>query len=290
MDRAGRRAVALTADERKQIFEVVASGSERRDARELLPSRDKTTVYRAYNVVCEFQRRNLTGLDDGLADEIAQTAKYWATPPYVQAMFLHWLVWRADREESEQRIEAVEGDEVLDHTRPRTSGEKQPSVDRPSIAVTLEADRGIHRGSGITLYPYLLRIHNHGVRADFQATISVDGRITSWPGGTLFAQWEHTDERTMSIGKGASRRIVLCELESTIRGPGESYRYSIPFVGQNGPGSAHVDWSVGVFEKEDHMLKPDVSLTLTLEAKPDMTAGTLHKRYRLSAEGVTEIT
>ena len=93
VDRAGQRISTLTGDELQAIFEVVSSGGDRTAAMERLGHRNRTTVCRAYNVVSAFHRLRPASLDDDCAAKIATSAKYTATPEYVQRIFLAWQSW-----------------------------------------------------------------------------------------------------------------------------------------------------------------------------------------------------
>jgi len=93
MDRAGNRASPLTTDEFKLIFASARSSQGPGEVRRQLLARDRTTVYRAYNVVAEFERRTVITLDNQTAQAIAEVAKYSATVSYVQDLFLRWRTW-----------------------------------------------------------------------------------------------------------------------------------------------------------------------------------------------------
>jgi len=87
----------LTGDELKAIFEAVAAGENRETAAKRL-GRNRVTVYRAYNVVAEFERRGIaTGLDNATAENLVWAAKYGATVPYVQRLFISWKAWKETR-------------------------------------------------------------------------------------------------------------------------------------------------------------------------------------------------
>lgn len=90
MGRVENRAGPLTTDELRLILEVVNAGGKPGDVRKRLPSRDRITTNRAYNVVVEFERLGLTSLDDAVARKIAETAKYSTSITYVQDLFIKW--------------------------------------------------------------------------------------------------------------------------------------------------------------------------------------------------------
>lgn len=103
MDRAGYKALPLSNDELRAIFEAVGAVGGRHTTQLRLPDRDRTTVSRAYNVALEFERRGITNLDDSTAQVIAEAAKYSTTVSYVQDMFMLWQQWKGwQRRKSEE--------------------------------------------------------------------------------------------------------------------------------------------------------------------------------------------
>lgn len=112
VDRAGQISKQLTEDESKSIFEFVSEGGSHEAARARLPSRNRTTVNRAYNVAAEFRRRALSSLDDATAEEIAAAAMYSTTRHYVQRLFLSWQAW-IDNPDSEDRQSRHKGQQQI---------------------------------------------------------------------------------------------------------------------------------------------------------------------------------
>jgi hypothetical protein len=100
-DRAGKRASPLTHDELSAVFEAISTGQGLEEARRRLPTRDRVTVARAYNVVLRFEGRSLATLDDKTAAEVAEAAGYSATAHYVQELFIRWRAWKADQKKTE---------------------------------------------------------------------------------------------------------------------------------------------------------------------------------------------
>jgi uncharacterized protein YqfA (UPF0365 family) len=94
MDRAGKHVHPLTDDELRTVFRMVTAGGSQEEARQHLHGRSRTTVNRALNVVCQFERLNLITLNDAEAQHIAGAAGYEATIHYVQTLFLKWKVWK----------------------------------------------------------------------------------------------------------------------------------------------------------------------------------------------------
>lgn len=104
MDRAGKKALPLTDDELKKVFEVVTAGKGQDEARRCLATRDRITVNRAYKVALEFRLRGVTTLDEDMAGEIAEAAKYSATAAYVRKLFLWWSGWRQGAPGKEEHV------------------------------------------------------------------------------------------------------------------------------------------------------------------------------------------
>jgi hypothetical protein len=100
-DRAGKRASPLTHDELSAVFEATSTGGDLKEARRSLPTRDRVTVARAYNVVARFEGRGLSTLDDQTAAAIAEAAGYSATPHYVLELFIRWRTWKATQKKTE---------------------------------------------------------------------------------------------------------------------------------------------------------------------------------------------
>ena len=100
MDRAGERSTSLTPDEMSTIFELASVGRGQEEAFQRL-ERDRTTINRAYNVVLEFELRELTRLDDATATQIAESAKYRVTVTRVKDLFLQWRMWKRGNEPKE---------------------------------------------------------------------------------------------------------------------------------------------------------------------------------------------
>jgi hypothetical protein len=90
-----RKATPLSLDELHKVFEVVNDGKDQDEARRRLANRDRITVNKAFNVIKEFNLRNMNVIIDDIAGEIAKKAKYSATVSYVQRLFLSWLTWDA---------------------------------------------------------------------------------------------------------------------------------------------------------------------------------------------------
>ncbi len=84
----------LTTDELKVIFKIVAAGGGQEEARRALPHRNRITVNRAYNVIAELERKDISSHDDITAEKIETEAKYSATTSYVQKVFIHWRAWK----------------------------------------------------------------------------------------------------------------------------------------------------------------------------------------------------
>ena len=102
MDRAGKSAGQLTGDELKVIFVRVREGVGREELHKELSTRNRTTIYRAFNVVSQFQMRGISNLDDKTATEIAENSGYNTTVRYVQNAFAKWDAWtKFDNDHSE---------------------------------------------------------------------------------------------------------------------------------------------------------------------------------------------
>ena len=83
------------------MFEHVVGGSPLKDLRDALPSRNRVTMSRAYNVVCEIHRRGITAFTDLETRQIAHGARYGTTKHYVEAVFLYYKIWAGKHTASE---------------------------------------------------------------------------------------------------------------------------------------------------------------------------------------------
>lgn len=108
-DLAGKKPPPLTDDELRVIFEDVSRGASQADVRSKLKDRHRKTVNRAYNAVAEFQRRNLTDLNNAKAKEVEEAAKYGTTLSHVQSLHLRWRSWKAGK--SQTVSQASKGDQ-----------------------------------------------------------------------------------------------------------------------------------------------------------------------------------
>ena len=93
MERAGKKVPPLSYEELAVIFELVHSGGRQKQARNSLINRDRVTVNRAFNVVSEFSRMNISQLDEEAAQSIAEKSRYSTTTSYVRRLFLQWRGW-----------------------------------------------------------------------------------------------------------------------------------------------------------------------------------------------------
>ena len=94
MRRAVKKGTPLTPDELREIFELASRGRGQEEAQQRLPSRNRTTISRTYNVAVEFELRRIETLDNSIAAEVAEAARYGTTITGVKDLFLQWREWK----------------------------------------------------------------------------------------------------------------------------------------------------------------------------------------------------
>ena len=97
MSRAGNRVRPLSHDEKMIIFKAVAECESRQSVRHALRDRHRTTVDAAYNVIKEFENRDLTSYSDCVGGAVAKKARYHTTEHYVSELFLAWRAWKSSQ-------------------------------------------------------------------------------------------------------------------------------------------------------------------------------------------------
>jgi hypothetical protein len=94
MDRAGNKALKLSNDELKAIYQVILTGGGEREIHQGLLRRNRSTVRRAYKVLREIELLNPAAMTDVLAQQIMAEVGYSTSIGYVQDLFLKWRAWR----------------------------------------------------------------------------------------------------------------------------------------------------------------------------------------------------
>lgn len=95
---ADYRALQLTPNEYRTIFDLVREGKELSFAKKKLKYRDRTTVARAYNVATLLYCRGIMPLSDEEATKIVEDAKYHTNAHYVHHAFLLYKTWHQDQQ------------------------------------------------------------------------------------------------------------------------------------------------------------------------------------------------
>ena len=139
MDKAGENRPPLTDDELRTVFQVVAAGRNQETALRHLRDRNRTTVYRAYNVVSHFERLGLVTLDDAAAQQVANAAGYGASIHYVENVFLRWKAWKA-----ESPLAAERKDRRLDGQGGETGSEQKYGEPYGLLSVPRDPELGPH--------------------------------------------------------------------------------------------------------------------------------------------------
>lgn len=109
MSRADYRARPLSHDEKKIVFKAVAVGDSRESVRSALGARHRTTVDTAYNVVREFEDRDLTSYSDCVGREIAKAVRYNTTEHYISELFSVWRAWKPSQATVDWMLDGVLG-------------------------------------------------------------------------------------------------------------------------------------------------------------------------------------
>lgn len=92
----------------KLIYEILVDNRELSTAIERLKPVHPDTVRRAWYTLLQLQRIRPKRLSEQLAQEIAEEARYDATPTYVFSVFNDWSLWQPQRT-SEPRVAFGEG-------------------------------------------------------------------------------------------------------------------------------------------------------------------------------------
>ena len=111
MDRAGSHALKLGSEELESVFDLVAKDGSRKDALSKNPGRNKNTIYRAFGVSAEFERRKLDAITTETAEEVADKVGYSIGASYVSDLFLKWMEWKRNQRVEESRELKAKGAE-----------------------------------------------------------------------------------------------------------------------------------------------------------------------------------
>jgi hypothetical protein len=126
-----------------------------------------------------------------------------------------------------------------------------------------------------------LLVTNEGTTAEFYGKLSISHEIMNEP-TELFCRWDHTDLPRAKIAHGETCRIVLANL--VMDAPSRLANWTVRGTSEKGPIDVTAHYSSSL-DSPAQTRAPDVILTGTLFAQPDLIDGPLPFRVVLQAFG-----